>query len=162
MKKSTIMIKQMKIPATFFILFLTAYVLSGQNLNMVDGLYRTEDDKLYSGKYKEFYPSGKVRIILNIALGQLDGITTLFFEDGSTNEVRCYKMSQMDGTWITWNEQGAKIAEANYFEGKKHGKWYVWDENGTLRYDMTYDKGKKHGIWIIYSKEEKEIARKVF
>ncbi len=156
------MIKQIKISATFFILFLTAYGLSGQNLTMVDGLYLTENNKLYSGKYKEFYPGGKVKIALNITSGQLDGITTLFFKDGSTNEVRCYKMSQMDGTWITWNEQGAKIAEANYFESKKHGKWYVWDENGTLRYDMTYDNGKKHGTWIIYNEKGKEIARKVF
>jgi hypothetical protein len=118
-----------------------------------DGKFYDNHNRLYTGTYIEYYPSGGKRIEINLLDGQKHGTTLLYFESQNVQEIRSYQHNEMDGNWITRNDKGVKIAEANYRNGLKHGKWYIWDDNGTKRYEMEYHEGKKTGKWYIWDEK---------
>lgn len=152
----------MKTLATLFaLIFVSSLAVSAQYIKEVDGLYLA-DSTPYTGTYKSYYDNFNPKVEMNLDQGKKDGITKLFFEDGSINEIRSYKNNLMDGTWITYNEKGLKIAEADYTKGKKDGTWKIWDDNGTLRVEMTYNKGKKTGVWKQWNEEGKLLGEKAY
>ena len=100
------------------LLFVSVFLMSVSSFSQItegeDGLYYSKDGTLYTGSYTEYYPSGQKKIEMTIQSGTKDGIITIFFEDGSVNELRSYKLNKKDGTWTTYNEKGQKIATAIY------------------------------------------------
>ena len=128
------------------LIFVLSITATAQYIKEVDGIYLA-DSKPYTGTYKSYYDNFEPKVEMKLEEGKKDGITKLFFKDGSINEIRSYKNNLMDGTWITYNENGIKIAEAIYAMGKKNGTWKVWDDNGTLRTEMNYNKGERTGVW---------------
>ena len=134
----------------------------GQIVQGDDGLYYDENDKPYTGIYKEFYEGGTVRTEMVLKEGMKDGYIRIYFPDGKLHEIRSYKHNKMDGKWETRNRKGIKTAEAHYLKGFKDGKWLIWDDKGVLRYDMTYRNGKKTGVWKIYDANGKLVSEKNF
>lgn len=141
---------------------LVTYSQAQLTLNEEDGLYYNANGEVYTGTHVEYYPSGNKRVEMKVVQGKKQGISTYYFDNKLTHEIRSYHKNEMDGLWETWNEKGVKIGVANYQKGVKHGKWMVYDENGTLRYDMDYVKGKKVGTWKIYGADGKLTAQKEY
>ena len=131
-------------------------------LNETDGLYYNQSGELYTGTYVEYYPSGNKRVEMNVVEGKKQGISTYYFDNKLTQEVRSFDDNKMDGLWETWSKEGVKLGVANYKKGVKHGKWMIYDEKGTLRYDMQYVNGKKSGVWRIYDETGKLKAKKEY
>jgi antitoxin component YwqK of YwqJK toxin-antitoxin module len=125
----------------------------GQLIQKDDGKFYDNHNRLYTGTYIEYYPSGGKRIEINLLDGLKHGTTLLYFESQNIQEIRSYHHNEMDGTWTTRNDKGIQIAEANYRNGIKHGKWCIWDDNGTKRYEMEYHEGKKSGKWYIWDEK---------
>lgn len=144
-------------------ILLSAGALVAQGIKVGDdGLYYSDDGKLYTGEFREHYPDRQIKTTMNITNGQIDGLVKIYFPNGVQNEIRSYKEGVMHGQWITWNEQGSKVAEANYENGAKDGKWYVWNEEGVLLYDMTYTNGQRAGTWKMYNQTGQLISEKEF
>jgi antitoxin component YwqK of YwqJK toxin-antitoxin module len=149
------------ITGILFIFFISG--AKGQDLTKGDdGLFYGPDNKPFTGAYEEFYPSGQLKMKMNVAKGLVDGQVYLYFSNGVTNEIRSYKEGEMHGQWITWNEQGQKIAEAEYYDGLKHGKWYVWNDEGVLLYDMSYNHGARSGTWKMFDHTGALVSEKDF
>jgi len=144
------------------ILTVLASVTMHAQLNTKDGKFYDQNNKLYSGIYTEYYDSGSKKVEMNVVNGLKHGLTTIYFEDEKTKEIRSYHENEMDGTWLTYEASGTKTGEANYKKGKKHGKWFIWDEKGTKRYEMSYSNGVKDSIWTIWDDNGKVVGQKSY
>jgi len=147
--------------SAFMLLFLN-FSLFSQNIVLQDDIYVDKDGKPFTGKYKEYYSDGILRLEIEMVNGTKNGKGVLYFENGNIQEVYSYKENKMDGLWLTYNEKNIKTAEANYLNDKKDGSWKIWDENGNLIYEMLYKNGEKTGTWIKHNEKGEEIARKTY
>jgi antitoxin component YwqK of YwqJK toxin-antitoxin module len=154
----------MKTGYTILLLFFVLGLNTGnsQEVYQKKDKYYTTGGSLFSGTFKEFYQSGKIRAENSVRDGLLDSISSFYYENGARKEQRSYKAGKKDGTWITWSEAGIKTAEANFKEGLKEGYWYIFDEDGQKRYEMYYEKGEKRGKWLIWDADGKLVTQQDF
>lgn len=137
-----------------FGLIVSVLVTFGQEITKgEDGLYYGENQKPYSGQYREYYQDGKLHSLLNLKNGLIDGNVQIFFTNGQLNEIRAFSNGEKHGLWTIWNEDGQKLSEARYTHGQKDGQWFVWNDAGILLYDMTYSAGRRTGTWKMYNQE---------
>ena len=135
---------------------------NAQIMRVENAKYFDNDHNLFNGVYRETFDNGKVKLEMHLVNGEQDSTTTIYFEDGTLNEVRSYKNGLMHGKWETFNSKGQKIAEAWYRNDKKDGIWRIWDEKGTLRYEMPYSNGNKIGTWRIYNEDGALLTEKTY
>ncbi len=142
----------MRVLIALITLFLTlSSAATGQNIvRESDGLFYNENNRLYTGTYREYHENGNVKLEIPVRRGLKNGQVILYFGDGSKNEIRSYRSGEMHGTWITWGKSGNRIAQAVYRRGLKDGNWYIWDDAGQLRYDMNYKRGDRTGTWKMF------------
>ena len=96
------------------------------NNGMVKYRGQFRDDKPY-GEFKYFYPSGKLKVVLE------------YSEDGS----RAHN--------ISYYENGKKMAEGDFVDQKKEGKWkYFSEEDEKLILEENYKNGKLNGEAVTY------------
>ena len=143
------------------LLMLTAWVVSGQSVELRDGLY-FKNGKLYKGIIKETDSSGKVVASLSINKGRLQGETFMYHDNGAVKELRDYRKGLKHGVWYSYDEKGHKTGTAHYKKDLKNGVWLIWDENGQLRYYMKYKRGEKTGTWIMYDEKGTIVNEKKF
>ena len=110
-------------------LLLPAFLLAGQDIEIRNGKHY-KGDKLYTGKYVEYYDNNNIRIEKEISKGLEHGDAFHYYENGVKKEHQSYRKGKNHGIWESWNEQGVKTAEASYQNGKKHGPWTIWDDKG--------------------------------
>lgn len=151
--------------ARFVFMFLLTLLIGGDLVAQRDELeyrdgYYFKNGMLYSGTHITYYEDGMVQMEMKVLNGLLDGVTKVFYPNGTQKEQRWYHEGEMDSLWINWSEKGIKVAEARYKKGIKDGYWYIWDEKGVLRYQMFYREGKKAGIWYIWDEKGKLISEK--
>jgi antitoxin component YwqK of YwqJK toxin-antitoxin module len=141
----------------------SAFCISNAQITRVENAkYFDNDHNLYNGVYKETFDNGKPKLEMYLVNGEQDSTTTIYFEDGTINEIRSYKHGLMHGKWETFNSKGSKIAEAWYRNDKKDGIWRIWDENGSLRYEMPYSNGQKTGSWKIFDEKGELVTEKTY
>jgi len=150
------------ISITALMLLFMNFSLFSQNIVLQDDIYVDKDGKPFTGKYKEYYSDGILKLEIEMVNGTKNGKGVLYFKNGNIQDVYSYKQNKMDGLWLTYNEKSIKTAEANYLNDKKDGSWKIWDENGNLIYEMLYKNGEKTGIWIKHNDKGEEIARKTY
>jgi len=100
-----------------------------EEIQMVDGV-----QKIYG--YKEYYPSGKVKI-----------------------EGRYNAKNERDGLWQAYFEDGKKWSIGTYINGEENGEKKVWYENGNLRYTGQMKNNKPTGEWHIWDESGKETTK---
>ncbi len=118
-----------------------------QEIVVKDGLY-TENDLAYTGKYTLFFQNKKIRELLTIKEGKLNGEVIKYHANGNKWEVEQYENSLKVGLWTRFNKEGKIIAEASYKQNKKDGNWNIYNDKGIKLFEMKYTDGEKTGIWI--------------
>lgn len=123
------------------------------------------------GKYREFYPSGKVFVEGQYNRGRQDGEWVYYFDNGQINRKASYKDGkpdgalevfradgtlaakrgfsdgQRDGDWITYDATGkTPVSEEHYVQGKANGVWKYWHDNGKLRHEINLKDGQRDGL----------------
>ena len=98
-----------------------------------------QDNKPYSGWAKMIHDSGQVQ-----ALSQ--------FKDG-----------KLDGLFTVWADNGQKVKEGILKDGKQHGSYTEWHENGQKATEVTFKDGEEVSTKHWNSKgEEVETAAEAF
>jgi len=136
--------------------------VNSQIVRVENAKYFDTDHNLFNGVYRETYDNGNIKLEMHLKDGEQDSTTTIYFEDGTINEVRSYKNGLMHGKWETYNSKGQKIAEAWYRNDKKDGIWRIWDEKGILRYEMFYSNGNKIGTWKMFNENVELVKDKSY
>ncbi len=86
----------------------------------------TLNNKLYTGKCKSYYVSGK------------------------TKSIQLYKDGKDTGIWKFFYENGQIETIGEFIKGYKDGEWKYFYEDGTLKQISIYNFGIKSGIWTRF------------
>ena len=68
----------------------------------------------------------------------MDGITTLWHENGKKQSESKYKDGKHNGPWKHWYENGQKKGEGNFQDGKPNGLATLWYENGQKQRETNF------------------------
>lgn len=93
------------------------------------------------GKFKEFYPEGKLQMTCNYIDGKIEGPVTELYESGQLKAVGYFKNGQRDSVGKFFYPNGVLKAENYYYKGKAFGLQKEFDEGSSLKslFFMTDD-----------------------
>lgn len=99
------------------------------------------------GEYKEWYPSGLLKIEAHI----VEGVGDVALE--------CMESWVFDGESTIYDEQGALLAKFFYEKGDLSGKALFFYPNGNVRKMTPYVKNEIHGDEIYYNEAGEKIGK---
>ena len=88
-----------------------------------------QDNKPYSGWWKEMYDSGQASRLAEVKDGKPDGLMIEWYENGQKSGEGTFKDGKPDGLVIEWHENGQKAAEATFKDGEEVSGKY-WNSKG--------------------------------
>lgn len=127
-----------------------------------------EFDLTFSGDLTTFYPDKKVKEIIPLSKGIIDGTFKSFYNNGKPKEEIHYSNGEQTVERIEYYENGSKkysISKSEKPEGNLHSHFY---ENGNLKSTETYiSQYDRDGKWIQYfangqMKSETEFIQKEY
>ncbi|MCB1118131.1 MAG: hypothetical protein KDK50_06095 [Chlamydiia bacterium] len=124
---------------------ITTYHPNGQLYQSLETL----DGRAY-GRYREYFPSGNLRLDACIIEGV--GDTSQSAQDDWL----------FDGLSRAWDDEGHLIAEIPYVKGYLDGLALYFMPNGKVHRSAPYSKGKQHGTTSLYDSEGQLIGSQAF
>jgi hypothetical protein len=88
-----------------------------RQMKMLEGLWNL-DGSPYTGKYIDYYNSGRILNEGTLVKGKLHGELTVFFKNGNKKSVSNYKDGILHGIWNDYYVNGALRQTREYAEGK--------------------------------------------
>jgi len=104
-----------------------------------------------TGRYKEFYNSGKIKAEGLNKFGVSDSTWVFYYESGKTKGRGNYKEGKRIGEWVFYYENEMVSSKGSYEDGREQGKWEHFNENGTLSSEGAVRDGKKEGYWRFFN-----------
>ncbi len=111
------------------------------------------------GGYKQFYPSGDLRMEGRNEDGKSEGLWTYYFESGELEAKGTFKSGLRDSIWSFYHKNGQVSASGSYISGKKTGLWTYYYENGQKSSEGELVEDQRDGQWNLYY-ESGEIKAK--
>ena len=144
----------------FVLIFMTlAFVCEAQIyipeevLELNDLLYKKKDTTLITGKVITHDGTGKIIIEeVNIREGIAEGMTKLWYENGTPQFETNIKNGQPNGIGRMWYKNGQLKVELLLKNGEPEGRAKEWYENGQLKREGQFANGKQNGIFTFYNK----------
>lgn len=112
-----------------------------------------------NGIYKQFYPSGDLRMEGYNQDGKSAGEWKYFYESGETEAEGKFEDGLRNGLWVFYHQNGQVSAKGAYEEGKKTGLWTYFHANGQKSGEGVLIKDQRDGQWNLYY-ESGEIKAK--
>ncbi len=103
-----------------------------------------------SGIYKEFYPSGAVRMEGMNKNEKSDGKWTYYFESGEIEAEGFFRDGLRIGDWVYYYKSGNPRAVGMFSQGEETGIWKYFHEQGTLKAQGEMKEGEREGFWKLY------------
>lgn len=112
-----------------------------------------------NGNYQEFYLNGNLMLEQNMKNDLIDGGFNMYFEDGSIKEIGKCVLGKREGEAIVYYPNG-KIWEINYYTNDKmHGESLTYSPEGNLLIEAIYNDGNYiNGIHYNYMKGDRKKA----
>jgi tetratricopeptide (TPR) repeat protein len=106
-------------------------------------------DSVYTGRYIDYYNSGRIQDEGGLVDGILHGEVTIYRKNGNRKTVSHYKEGKLDGAWNEYYPNGVLSTSRNYKEGKGVRGENQYFINGRL---MLEWRGKRHTLYdsLVY------------
>jgi antitoxin component YwqK of YwqJK toxin-antitoxin module len=104
----------------------------------------------YSGKYIDYYNSGKIQnrgILLN---GKLNGELTVYFKNGNKKFISNYKDGILHGVWSDYYPNGVLLSSRKYEDGKIIGYGTHYFINGQIESEIKPKKATLYDTAFSY------------
>lgn len=111
------------------------------------------------GLYKQFYPSGELRMEGMNKDGRSEGVWSYYYETEELEAKGAFKDGLRDSIWLYYHKNGQVSATGSYLKGKKNGKWTYYYENGQKSSEGILVEDQRDGQWNLYY-ESGEIKAK--
>ncbi|HBY70227.1 MAG TPA: hypothetical protein DEG69_22210 [Flavobacteriaceae bacterium] len=105
--------------------------------------YHEKSDKVMT---REFYKNG-----------ELDGVKTTYYPDGTKTEETHYQDGLKQGENNYYSPEGILLKKLQYVNDKLSGEAVYYDANGTVTIKGYYKEGKKNGLWRYYKNGKIEM-----
>lgn len=80
----------------------------------------------------------------------LEGLRTVYFEDGKKAQVTMYRLGLKEGKEIHYNETGSILKQFIYVHDLLEGPVKLYNYDGSLLREGLYRANRKHGTWKYY------------
>lgn len=125
--------------------------------------YLKSSSTAYSGKFIDYYLTGKKQgegVLFN---GRLKGKRLLYYINGTMSDEIGYENGISNGLEKRFYEDGTLMQKGSFKNGKEIGIWEMYHQNGQLKQHSTFnDRGKMEGESISYYSTGKEKGKNIF
>ena len=98
--------------------------------------YKLKDGKK-EGKYREYFPNKKLKVLANYEAGLLEGEHLTYYDNAQIMQKDYYKNNQKHGVSYLYNLEGKLLNSTTYYYGKKQG--YSYDYLTETKIEKYYD-----------------------
>jgi len=143
------------IPLLALLLVSQLYPQAKVNINNLveygDKMYKTDDDRPYTGKVFDLYKSnGNKKVEGYYKDGLRNRKWAWWSEDGKMDSLGTYENGSKNGKWTYWHENGQKKFEGPYKDGKENGWFRSWYGDGQIKGSGQYSDGKYAWYWFSW------------
>jgi antitoxin component YwqK of YwqJK toxin-antitoxin module len=104
-----------------------------------------------NGKWKEFFPNGKVFAEGQYSDNRRSGVWKFYNSFDKLEQTGSYNNGRPDGLWKWYYDNGQILREEEYFQGQRDGLCTEYDINGEILSQGEYSDGEKNGDWKFKS-----------
>ena len=102
------------------------------------------------GNYKEYYPSGGIKMEGPNNNEKSEGEWTYYYETGEVQAKGQFENGLRIGEWTYFHKNGKISAVGKFSEGEEQGVWKHYYEDGTVSAEGAMQSGEKDGFWKLY------------
>ena len=115
------------------------------------------------GTWTFFASNGKSPAIReNYLNGKLEGIRTIYFENGEIKTEETYQFNLITGTVKNYFKNGKIESVTEYRASRPHGLFTSYHANGEVKEQGEYVAGKKHKEWKEFDENGNVVKTYVF
>ena len=103
-----------------------------------------------TGVYKEFYPSGSIKMEGENRDEKSVGDWTYYFKGGEVQAKGSFDNGLRIGEWIYFHPNGEEAIVGKFEEGKEIGIWRHYHEDGKVKAEGAMENGERDGFWKLY------------
>jgi len=122
-----------------------SYIYNDNGLLLAEGI--VDEGGNYNGKWKDFYPDGKVRAEGQYANNRRSGIWKFYNSTGRIEQNGSYNNGRPDGLWTWYYNDRALLREEEYFQGQRDGMFTEYSPTGEIIAQGQFTDGEKNGSW---------------
>lgn len=112
--------------------------------------YLKNSSKPYSGKFIDYYLTGKKQGEGTLFNGKLKGKRLMYHINGKLSDEIEYENGFANGTEKRYYEDGTLMQKGNFINGKEVGIWEMYHPNGQLKQRTNFVNGKMDGESVSY------------
>ena len=132
-------------------------------LELRDSLwYEKNSNELFTGRYFEKYANGKLKGIIKIKKGKVNGQTEKYFENGVKESEIHYQNGVLHGKSVEWFENGQLSGKAYFHKGKLDGYSEKYFENGAYDGYSYYTMGELDSLFRFFINGNKKVELRYF
>ncbi len=134
-----------------------AYLYNDNGLLMSEGV--VDESGNYNGKWKDFYPDGKVQAEGTYANNRRTGLWKFYAITGKVEQTGNYNNGRPDGLWKWYHDNGSILREEEYFIGQRDGSCTEFSDNGDIIAQGEYSDGERNELWKFKTGDSTEEGR---
>jgi antitoxin component YwqK of YwqJK toxin-antitoxin module len=115
-----------------------------------------DSPKPYTGPFVDYYLSGRKQGEGFLKDGLVEGVRTVFYENGGTKYGKSFVNGNEHGETKVFFPNGQLREHGSFSNGKQHGVWQVWYSTGQLKQTVKFNEGEP-----ISTKEEDKFYKLV-
>jgi antitoxin component YwqK of YwqJK toxin-antitoxin module len=146
----------------------TVSVMLNQGKKAVTTSYFPNGRKMAAGNYLnekkdsiwQFFSesNGTVVSLETYQAGLINGLSKIFYPEGSLSELYVYKNGIKDGPWEQYYLDGKLKLSGTFRAGEKHGPFKALYNSGKPMIEGQYSNGHQNGTWVYH--DEKGVITK--
>ena len=115
---------------------------STRQMEMKNGNVWYYENQIYTGKFIDYYYSGRIQGEGFLKNGKLEGLRKKYFQNEKVSLERNYISSIPNGLDKEYFEDGSLKQKGEFVNGKEHGIWEMYFPNGKLKQQTNFQNGK--------------------
>lgn len=132
-------------------------IYNDNGLMLSEGIVNEAGNK--NGKWKDYYPSGKVQAEGQYTDNRKSGIWKFYNESEKVEQTGSFNNERPDGMWKWYYEDGSLLREEEYFQGQRDGAYTEYSRNREIIAQGQYSDGEKNGDWEYKSENNIEEGK---
>jgi len=114
----------------------------------------------YSGRYIDYYNSGRKQNNGNLLDGKPNGEVKIFYQNGNPGSVFNYQAGVITGLAVEYYKTGILFQKCHYEGGRHEGGWETYHPNGQLASYSKLKNGKLVASALAYNSSGVELKKK--
>jgi len=94
----------------------------------------------FTGEWRTYWMNGQIDFDSHYLNGELDGLITTFYSDGSVFDVANCRYGVLDGEATAYYLSGHILCKGQYRDGVQVGRWVWYKDDGKVESERDFDK----------------------